>query len=184
MTKEILVGTRVRRHLPLVRRVEELGWDTDKRILVPGCGRGHEALFLAQLGHPVTAVDFAAGAVADLRERVGNFPLQVLQSDIFDLPTTYSSSFDVVLEHTCFCAIPVEMREPYVQVMHSVLADKGRIIGLFYETDHPEGPPFKTTRADVEHHFLGLFEMVHIERPTDSFENRQGMEWLVELVKR
>ena len=58
----------------------DLGWDLgqvappfvklwqDKKlplgkVLVPGCGRGHEVIFLADKGCEVTAVDFSQGAV-------------------------------------------------------------------------------------------------------------------------
>ena len=54
------------------------------RVLLPGCGRGHEAIALAELGFDVTAVDFADTAVqtleAELRQR--NLQATVIQSDL------------------------------------------------------------------------------------------------------
>jgi SAM-dependent methyltransferase len=38
-----------------------------RRALVPGCGRGHDALALAQAGWGVVAVDFAASAIEEAR---------------------------------------------------------------------------------------------------------------------
>ena len=38
------------------------------RVLIPGCGRGHEALFLAERGYAVTAVDYVAAPIVYLRE--------------------------------------------------------------------------------------------------------------------
>jgi methyl halide transferase len=169
---------------PLVRVIHELDLTPGTRILVPGCGFGHEVFHLAGRGFQVTAVDFAEGAIHAISARKGDLPITALHRDLFSLDQDHASAFDVVLEHTCFCAIPVNMRDAYAQIMNAVLAEKGRIVGLFYETDCEDGPPHKTTRADIDHHFSTYFEIARIEQPHDSFENRQGNEWLVELRKR
>ena len=169
---------------PLVRAFSQSPLKPGGRVLVPGCGLGHEVFHLARLGFQVTAVDFASGAIAALNERIGELPIEALQRDLFRLDQDYKTYFDAVLEHTCFCAIPVDMRDAYARVMHSVLANEGRLVGLFYETDKEDGPPFRTTRSDIEQHFSCLFEIESIEQPSDSFENRQGKEWLVKMIKR
>jgi methyl halide transferase len=169
---------------PLVRAMNEFEVPHGSRILVPGCGLGHEVLYLAKKGFQVTAVDFASSAIAGLKARAGDIPIVALQRDLFTLDHDHSSSFDVVIEHTYFCAIPKEMRDEYARVMHAVLSDGGRIVGLFYETDKEDGPPHRTTKADIEQHFSCLFEIVHFERPVDSFDNRLGNEWLVVMGKR
>ena len=38
------------------------------RVVVPGCGRGHDALLFAEAGHQVTGLDFAPSAIAGARE--------------------------------------------------------------------------------------------------------------------
>ena len=169
---------------PFVRLAKEGVFKAGSRMLVPGCGLGHEVIFLASLGYEVTAVDFAAGAIDGLKARVGELPIRTLQRDIFDLDEDHADSFDVVLEHTCFCAIPLEMRPRYAEVMHAVLREEGKLVGLFYETDSEDGPPFRTTRSDIEEHFSRLFNITRMERPHDSFEARQGKEWLVEMEKQ
>ena len=169
---------------PLVRTVREAGFPKGARVLVPGCGRGHEALFLARAGFAVTAVDFAPGAIAYLKARVGDLPVRTLERDLFSLGQDMVGSFDLVLEHTCFCAIPLEMRDAYPEVMAKVLADGGRIIGLFYETDNLDHPPFRTTDTDVRKHFERHFDILSCVRPEDSFANRRGKEWLAEMKRR
>lgn len=169
---------------PLVRAVRGAGLPKGTRVLVPGCGRGHEALFLAREGFAVTAVDFAPGAVAYLKARVEGLPIKALERDLFSLGEDMAGCFDLVVEHTCFCAIPVEMRGAYTEVARKALADGGRLIGLFYETEKEDGPPFRTTDEDVRRHFSKRFEIISCTRPEDSFENRLGREWLVEMRKR
>ncbi len=41
------------------------------RILVPGCGSGYEVSMLAQAGFDVTALDYAAEAIARTRGKLG-----------------------------------------------------------------------------------------------------------------
>jgi len=38
-----------------------------KKIIVPGCGNGHDALYLANQGHDVYAVDFSINAINNLK---------------------------------------------------------------------------------------------------------------------
>ena len=120
---------------------------------------GHEALFLAQKGFQVSAVDFAAGAIAALKARSQRekIPLQVLERDLFSLAADFDGYFDLVVEHTCFCAIPLERRDEYAKAMAAVLGPEGKMIGLFYETPRQEGPPFCTNKADIVPAFRPLF---------------------------
>ncbi len=56
------------------------------RVLVPGCGRGHEAALLVELGFTAIGLDFSAEAIARARELHGTeLPeLRWLQADLFD----------------------------------------------------------------------------------------------------
>lgn len=55
-------------------------------VLVPGCGRGHEAALLADLGFAVTGLDFSAEAIMAAGQRHGAArpELRWLQADLFD----------------------------------------------------------------------------------------------------
>ena len=117
------------------------------RVLVPGCGRGYEVVYLEKLGYRVTAVDFAGEAVRFLGElaRQSQVQPEILQQDLFLLPTLYNSAFDVLLEQTCFCAIDPSLRNDYEQLAYRVLRPGGRLLGVFMEVDEPrEGPPYST----------------------------------------
>lgn len=112
------------------------------RILVPGCGRGHEAIVLAQAGFEVTAVDFAASAVehlmAELEQR--NLNATVLQSDLF--ACSHAGEFDAVYEQTCLCAIDPSQWETYEQLLACWLRPGGNLFAMFMQSDQPDGPPF------------------------------------------
>lgn len=168
---------------PLARVLGQVVPPEGLAVLVPGCGFGHEALLLARQGYTVTAVDFAPAAIAGLRQRAGTLPLAALERDLFSLGEEFAGRFDLVVEHTCFCAIPIEMRDEYARVMAQVLGEGGQFLGLFYETDREPGPPFRTTQEDIEHHFSSHFEILHLSRPPDSFAGRENKEWLA-LMRR
>lgn len=173
---------------PLVRAIGALAAPKLTRVLVPGCGFGHEALHLARHGFAVTAVDFAPAAVVGLRQRAAaeGVDMVVEQHDLFDLPAALDHAFDVLVEHTCFCAIPLSRRPDYAEVAARVLVDSGLLLGLFFEVDGEpdDGPPFPTTPDDVRRHFGPAFELARIEQPDDSFAERQGREWLAHLRRR
>jgi hypothetical protein len=81
------------------------------RLIVPGAGRGHDAREFARHGFEVTAVDFSAHAVGEMRRLASpDAPVEILQSDLFKLPAGLDASFDYVLEYTCFCAIDPKRR--------------------------------------------------------------------------
>ncbi len=152
------------------------------RVLVPGAGRGLDAIAWAEAGHEVVAIDFAPLAVASMRERVAarGVAIEVLQADIFQLPEALAGTFDRVWEQTCFCAIPVERRGDYVRSMASVLRPGGCLVGLLWNHGRPGGPPYDVRREDVEALFPPLFTVDRIEAVPDSIA-RRAPEMLVTL---
>lgn len=155
------------------------------RVLVPGCGRGHEVVFLASRGYQVTAVDFAPGAIQRLARGLdaAGHGAELLNQDFFALDAGHDSRYDLLLEQTFFCAIQPENRPRYARLAHRVLKPGGRLVGLFYETGEAGGPPFNTTREDILEHFSGRFEIRVLEKTAHSAASRRGKEWFAEFVK-
>ena len=119
------------------------------RVLVPGCGRGHEAALLAELGFSVTGLDFSAEAIREARRLhgAGRLELRWLQADLFDQAALAASglgpaSLDGVLEHTCFCAIEPSQREAYRHTVIRLLKPGGWLLGLFFCHGREGGPPY------------------------------------------
>lgn len=172
----------------LTARPELLG--ADQRSLVLGCGRGHEALALARLAAPrgakVAALDIAPTAVRTTTEAAAAAGLTdcltVYECDLFDDrgdEPLVSGAYDLVLEHTCYCAIEPQRREDYAQVVRRLLKPGGRFVGLFYCHDYPDGPPFGATIDEVRARLGAAFTVEHEEVPHDSILTRAGFEWLV-----
>jgi SAM-dependent methyltransferase len=156
----------------------------DLRALVVGCGRGHEARLLARLGARVTAIDFAPTAIAEARAATDPaLAVDYRQRDLFTLAGG-PPEFDLVVEHTCFCAIDPARRDEYVDCVADVLRPGGALVGLFYAHGRPGGPPFTTSRDELLARFGRRFDVVRLEVATDSILVRHRQELLGELRRR
>jgi len=94
-------------------------------------GAGVPAINVAETkdGFEVTAVDFAADAVAAMTQLAdAQAPVQAVQADIFVLPPAFDHQFDTLLEYTCFCAIDPARRGEYVDVAERVLKPGGTYV--------------------------------------------------------
>lgn len=114
------------------------------RVLVPACGRGYEALYLAGKGYAVTAVDYVTEPIRFLRETAlaKGLTVELLEQDIFDLPAALDGGFDVLLEQTCLCAIRPGQWENYEALARRMLTAGGRLLGVFMEMEGAGGPPY------------------------------------------
>ncbi len=164
-------------------------WQEEKlplgKVLVPGCGRGHEVVFLAENGFDVTAIDFSSGAVTYLKNALKkrNLEGRILHQDFFSLDESHEGVYDLVLEQTFFCAISPKQRRDYVLNVSRILKPGGILVGLFYHTDEQGGPPYNTTREDIEMHFSKNFEIQELDKTSLSAEQRKDKEWLGILKK-
>ncbi|HEY8377399.1 MAG TPA: methyltransferase domain-containing protein [Nannocystis sp.] len=153
----------------------------DMDVLVPGCGRGHEARLLAQLGARVTAIDLSPTAIAQAQALTGpELSIAFAVRDLF----TYigrAPEFDLVVEHTCYCAIDPARRADYVEAVASALRPGGRLVGLFYAHGRPGGPPYTTDRAEVERRFQRRFAIERLEVARGSTLVRHRQELLAVL---
>lgn len=153
------------------------------RTLVVGCGRGHEARLLAGLGARVTAIDIAPGAIASARAVTDpSLAIDWQLRDLFDLADG-PASFDLVVEHCCFCAIEPARRPAYVEAVAAALVPGGRLVGLFFAHGRPGGPPFTVDAASVAASFGGHFRVDELA-PTDaSVLARLGEELLGQFTR-
>lgn len=150
--------------------------------LVPGCGLGHDARWLAEQGcGPVLGADIAPLAIekASAVDARGLASYRLL--DVFNLPPELLGAFDLVWEHTCLCAIDPTMREAYVQAVRSALKKNGMVAGVFFinpEMDPGEtGPPFGISVAELEALWREAgFELLDTWVPNAAYPGREGRE--------
>ena len=156
-------------------------------VLVPGCGRGHDARFLAARGYEVVGVDFAEAAVREARVLARRDGLGVTfeQRDLFTLGADHAGAFDGVWEYTCFCANDPARRDDYVQTIATVLRPGGWLLACFYPLlALTAGPPFPVTRMEVRRRLAPCFTIEREFAPPRSASGREGREWMVHAVRR
>lgn len=155
------------------------------RVLVPGCGRGHEAALLAELGFAAIGLDFSAEAIGRARQLHGEdrAELQWLQADLFDARGLAAAgigpgSVQGVLEHTCFCAIDPAQRPAYLEAVERLLAPGGWLLGLFWCHGRDGGPPWGSDPERLERQLAGAGLTRLVWEPAErSIADRQD-EWL------
>jgi SAM-dependent methyltransferase len=152
------------------------------RVAVLGCGRGHDARFLASRGYEVVAYDFSSAALEVARALATRDGVGVTfeQRDIFTLGHDAPRAFDGVWEYTCYCAIDPARRDEYVRTVAAILRPGGWLLACFFPLRAPgAGPPFPVSRAELRRRFAPAFRFERAQPPLRSAPGRQGREWLV-----
>ena len=156
------------------------------RVLVPGCGRGDDALYVATLGADVSGWDPAPSAIAAARAAAQGQGLPVT----FDVRDALApelrdvGAFDTWIEHTFFCALPPESRPRYAESAAAVLRPGGLLLGIFVLDGRPGGPPYSTTSADLLTLFRPWFDLVRATPAMNSPGMWAGRETMLAFARR
>jgi SAM-dependent methyltransferase len=171
---------------PVFRNLLASGELPPGKMIVVCSGRGHDAREFARHGFQVTAVDFAPSAAREMHKLADpDAPMEILQNDLFNLPTKFDNSFDYMLEYTCYCAIDPKRREEFADLAARLLKPGGIYISLAYPiSNHTGGPPFPVSIPEVLNLFQAQgFKLVERKMPADSIPARRGSEELLLLQK-
>ena len=155
------------------------------RVLVPGCGSGHDVRELTRKGLEVVGLDVAPLAIERARAHKPAGGEQYVMGCIFDLPREWRGTFDGVFEHTCFCAIDPSQREDYASAVAGALKPGGRFLAVFYANpdNDGDGPPFGCTREQLDDLFGKQFRLLDERWEIPTYEGRTGRE-LLRLYER
>ena len=82
---------------PDLARFLEAALTPPARVLDIGCGQGHDALFLARLGHRVTGVDLSPAGIASLNDAARRDGLSVTGTVADVTAHTPSEAYDLLL---------------------------------------------------------------------------------------
>jgi 3-hydroxyisobutyrate dehydrogenase-like beta-hydroxyacid dehydrogenase/SAM-dependent methyltransferase len=155
------------------------------RVLVPGCGRGHEATLLAELGFAAIGLDISGEALREARRLHGpdRPALRWLQADLLDPAALAAAgladgSLRGVVEHTCFCAIDPTRRPDYLRAVTRLLAPGGWVLGLFWCHGRPGGPPFGSDPQELERQLRGAGLEPLLWEPARGSTAERHDEWL------
>lgn len=154
----------------------------DVKILIPGAGHAYEAEYLWELGYKnVYITDLSEQARNNFLERVKGFPEeQYIITDFFE----HKDQYDVILEQTFFCALDPKLRESYAITMRDLLKPGGKLAGVLFNFEKPEGPPFGGSKEEYLGYFEPLFKVCKMEECYASIAPRAGTELFFELAKK
>ncbi|QPN58950.1 methyltransferase domain-containing protein [Synechococcus sp. CBW1002] len=166
-------------------RTHPLAPQSPGRVLVPGCGRGHEAALLEDLGFAAIGLDFSGEALREARRLHGEAraTLQWLQADLFDQQALTEAglapgSLSGIVEHTCFCAIDPGLRQDYIATVCRLLAPGGWLLGLFWCHGRQGGPPWGSDPQLVEALLRQAGLVAEIWQPATGSVDKRNDEWL------
>jgi SAM-dependent methyltransferase len=156
-------------------------FQANANALVPGCGLGHDVAMLHVAGINATGLDISETALKLAHKTHPELGDVWLKDDLFKMPDK-ASSYDLIWEHTCYCAIDPEKRADYVSSVFDLLKPDGYLAGVFFtDTGQPPevGPPFSTTRDKVFENFSRMFSLVWEGKPNQSYPSRKDCEWVM-----
>ncbi|TAG09060.1 MAG: methyltransferase domain-containing protein [Verrucomicrobia bacterium] len=153
-----------------------------KAVLVPGCGTGHDVRALAPHAKQVLGVDLAASAISAAREFAAAGNEHYALADFLDESWQAGQRFDLLFEHTCFCAIDPTQRMAYARAAAALIVPSGCLAGIFFLNpydpgDDHVGPPFGSTLEEIEDTFRTGFELMRGWMPSQTYAGREGREW-------
>ena len=145
------------------------------RVLVPGCGSGHDARLFARQGASVLGLDIAPSAVRQARALPAEGELSFEVGDFLNLAENYHGQFDTVVEHTCLCALDPAQRLAYVRSVLQALKPDGHYLAVFFrkvKDYRGEGPPHPIAADQIEALFGDDFDTLESSLPQQSYPCR------------
>lgn len=154
-----------------------------KKILIPGCGAGHEVRFFANAGWDVTAIDFSPAAVARAKQLLGTLGDRVREEDFFGAALG-RERVAVIYERAFLCALPKQRWSAWAARVAELISPGGRLIGFFFfdasESGAGRGPPFGIAPGALDALLTPYFERIEDCAPGDSIPVFAGKErWQV-----
>lgn len=147
-----------------------------KTAIVIGCGLGDDAEVLAKLGFKVTAFDISPTAISWCQQRFPDSEVNYFVGDLFNLDSSLQQNFDFVFECRTIQALPLKMRSQTIEVISSLVGEKGILIVITRYRDseaEPDGPPWPLSEGE-----LSQFKVLSLEEVRrDSFieEDKPGV---------
>ncbi len=186
--------------------------EEQSRVLVPLCGKTKDLHFLYQQGFRVLGNELNTLAVQDFYTEqqlnasktiisdeknvsnqteltLWNSPeVDILCGDFFALKKDYLHDITAVYDRAALVALPLEIREKYVQKLLELLPQKISmlLLTLDYDEKEKQGPPYSVTEEEVYRLYGEYFEIELLEVADISADSRsprsQNMSYFNERV--
>lgn len=126
-----------------------------KRALVPGCGLGYDAEFLAALGFDVTAFDISPTGIEAAKRANPASAVHYQVADLTDLPPEWIGAFDLVMEAYTLQPLFGQVRAAAIASVHRAVAPGGTLLIIARATNEttpdrdPATMPWPLTHAEL-----------------------------------
>jgi SAM-dependent methyltransferase len=157
------------------------------RVLVPGCGTGHDVRRLAAQGAEVVGLDIAESALRRAEAHPKAADERYLLGDFLRPPPSLLAAFDWVFEHTCLCALDPAERSAYADSVAAVVRPGGHFLAVFFrevENYTGEGPPHPIGGEAIDRLFRNHFELLDASVPSQSYPSRPYGAEELRLMRR
>lgn len=157
----------------------------DAAVLIPGCGHGHEAIYLLEMGFTqIKVIDIAEEPLLHLRskasEAIQSGKLTLVCADFWE----WQGQYDLILEQTFFCALDPALRAKYAMKMHALLKPGALLAGVLFQFPlTADGPPFGGNAEEYTNYFSPYFDIKTMEACYNSIAPRAGRELFIRLQK-
>lgn len=150
------------------------------RVLVPGCGSGHDVRFFAESGWNVEGIDFSEAALEAAGAVLGPHRARMRFADFFG--NDVAGPFDLIYERAFLCALPRGLWPKWSKRVAQLVPPGGHIAGyFFFDPGERRGPPFPLdSQAELESVIGAAFTRVEDAAVPDSLPVFDGKErWQV-----
>lgn len=123
-----------------------------KTALTIGCGLGDDVEELAHRGFQVIGFDLSKSAIEWCKSRFSNSLAQYSVADLLNPPTSWSRSFDFVLESYTLQSLPTEIRQEAFKQIANFVAPGGQLLVICRGRDVGDDPgqiPYPLTQNEV-----------------------------------
>lgn len=167
---------------PLKAYIDQLT-NKELKILIPGAGNAYEAEYLYKKGFKnVFVIDISEEPLRNILKRSPDFPSeQLIHGDFFEHTTTY----DLIIEQTFFCAIDPSLRSNYAKKMERLLNKGAKLVGVLFDDPlNTEHPPFGGNKVEYVNYFEPYFTFKTFDPCYNSIKPRAGRELFIVLEKK
>src|ERR1043165_10138635 len=135
------------------------------RALELGCGTGASAVWLAQQGFDVIAIDLSGVAIDRARQRASDAGVRVnfFAADVLKPPTELVGSFDFFFDRGCYHVVRREDVTAYLDTLRCLIrpGTVGLVLAGNAREPHVPGPP-TVTEEQIRTELGTLFDTVHL----------------------
>ncbi len=151
------------------------------KMLILGCGYGHDAVEAAKRGFIVTALDFSDIAIEFAKSLAQKESVRInfLVEDFFKLSNEYLNAFEIIYDYVTYCAIDPNRRKEYSEKIYELMFPGGIFtIILFPVEKRIGGPPFAVDVDEATELFSDKLELIVSTEKVNSIKPRRGREFL------